>query len=106
MTRILAIALAAIFLAGAVPATAQQYAQVPCLIAPKKAPEMIAKTHGEAPIFIGGIAVEEEMFRVRLYFNPDTGTFSLFMVNPKGGLCVIMTGEGAEIEYIAPGSGS
>lgn len=106
MTRILALALTAIFLAGLVPATAQQYAQVPCVVVAEKAPEMIAKKHGEAPTFIGGHAASEGVFQIRLYFNPETGTFSLFMVNPKGGLCVIMVGEGAEIAYVAPGSGS
>lgn len=106
--RLIVLILALTFLAGAGPATAQQQnvANVPCVVVPPTATELIAKKHGEVPAFVGGANSAEGLFQIRLYFNPHEGNFTLFLVNPKGGHCVLMVGDGAEIAYVAPGEGS
>lgn len=97
--------MAFMFLAWAGPAVAQ-VANVPCVIVPNSAPKAAAEKHAEAPAFVGGTNTPQGLFQIGLYFNPNKGSFTLFLVNPKGGHCVLMVGDGAVIEYEAPGAGS
>lgn len=105
MKKLISVILALMFL---VPAVAlgnpgAPPAMVPCVVVSADAPGAVAgEKYKEAPIFIGGTNTPEGLFQIRVYFNPNAGNFTLFLVNPKGGHCVLMVGDGAAIEYEAP----
>ena len=107
MGRFTGVILAIIFLAGTGAANARpNVTNVPCVIVENSAPQFLAEKHGESAVFVGGTNTEQGPFQVGLYFDPEDGGFTLFLINPKGGHCVLMVGDGALMDYVKPDQGS
>jgi altronate dehydratase len=61
----------------------------------------LADKYKEAPVF-GGIA-RDGTWRVSVYANPVTGTFTLVLVTADGTACLGLVGEnGQSITFVAP----